>query len=171
VSKSCADLLSQTYAKTYGLPIGITRCGNFYGPGDLNFNRIVPDTIKSLFYNKKPIIRSDGTLIRDYIFIGDGAHAYMTLAQNLHRPEIKGQAFNFSTGNKLSVLEIVKKITHLYPSMIEPEILNEAKNEIPHQYLSSEKALKLLNWTPKYSLDEGLKITIEWYKEFLRNNG
>jgi CDP-glucose 4,6-dehydratase len=167
VSKSCADLISQSYFKTYGLPVGVTRCGNFYGPGDLNFNRIIPDTIRSLFLNKQPVIRSDGSLIRDYIFIKDGANAYLTLLENLDRKEIKGKAFNFSTGNKLSVLQLVKKISELFPSNLQPLILNEVKGEIKDQYLDSKKAKELLNWEPKYSLDESLRITIEWYKEFL----
>jgi len=169
VSKSCTDLISLSYHKTYGLPVAVTRCGNFYGPGDLNWNRIVPQTIRHLSLNQKPIIRSDGTYIRDYLFIEDGSDGNIRLAMNLHRPEIKGQAFNFSTANKLTVLELVKKIINLYPSHLEPVILNEAHGEIKHQYLSSEKARALLNWQPKHSIDEGLAKTIPWYKEFLQH--
>ncbi len=171
VSKSCTDLISLSYHKCYGLPVGITRCGNFYGPGDLNWNRIVPLTIKSHINNQKPLIRSDGTYIRDYIYVEDGADGNITLAENLHRPEIKGQAFNFSTANKLTVLELVKKITMLFPSTLEPVILNEAKGEIRNQYLSSEKAKRMLNWEAKHTADQGLAKTIAWYKEFFTKNG
>ncbi len=171
VSKSCTDLIALMYYKAYGLPVAITRCGNFYGPGDLNWNRIVPDTIRSLSYGKNPIIRSDGTYIRDYIFVEDGAHANITLAENLHRNEIKGQAFNFSTGNKITVLDMVQKITTLFPSNLEPVILNEAKGEIKNQYLSSEKAKAMLNWEAKHTVDEGLIKTIAWYKEFFVKHG
>ncbi|MSR86230.1 NAD-dependent epimerase/dehydratase family protein [Candidatus Woesearchaeota archaeon] len=171
VSKSCTDLISLSYHKAYGLPVGITRCGNFYGPGDLNWNRIVPDTIRSLYYGKNPVIRSDGTYIRDYVFVDDGAHANITLAENLHRPEIQGNAFNFSTGNKVSVLELVKKITTLFPSTLEPVILNQAKGEIKDQYLSSEKAKRMLNWEAQHTIDQGLVKTIAWYKEFLIKHG
>jgi len=171
VSKSCTDLISLSYHKAYGLPVAITRCGNFYGPGDLNWNRIVPQTIRHLHKNEQPIIRSDGTYIRDYIFVEDGADANITLAENLHRNEIKGQAFNFSTANKINVLEMVNKITKLFPSNLSPIILNEAKGEIKHQYLSSEKARHMLNWQAKHTIDEGLVKTIAWYKEFFAKHG
>ncbi len=169
VSKSCADLISQAYHKTYGLPVCITRCGNFYGPGDLNFNRIVPGTIKSIIYNEAPIIRSDGTYIRDYIYIKDAVDAYMALAEKMDNPGIKGNAFNFSYNNKLNVLEIVNTILRLMGSDLKPKILNEAKGEIRHQYLSSEKARTLLGWKPTYSIEEGLKETIEWYRNFFES--
>jgi CDP-glucose 4,6-dehydratase len=167
VSKSCADLIAQTYAKTYGLPVAITRCGNFYGGGDLNWNRIVPGTIRSILRGQRPIIRSNGQYIRDYFYVEDGAVAYMLLAERLSNPEIYGQAFNFSNENQLTVLQLVEKILVLMESDLKPEILNEATNEIIHQYLSAEKARKLLGWKPLFSLDEGLKNTITWYKEFL----
>jgi len=171
VSKSCADLIAQSYFKTYALPIGITRCGNIYGPGDLNWNRVIPGTIRALFYNQRPVIRSDGKYIRDYLYLKDAVSGYLTLAENLHRPEIKGQAFNLSTLNKLSVLDVVKLITRLMDSSLEPVVLNEVKNEIKEQYLSSEKALNLLNWKATYSIEEGLKETISWYKWFLTKYG
>lgn len=170
VSKSCADLLAQSYHKTYGIPVGITRCGNFYGGGDLNFNRIVPGTIKSILHNEAPVIRSDGTYIRDYIYIKDAVNAYMLLAENVDKPSVRGHAFNFSYNNKLNVLEIVNTIIRLMGSDLKPKILNEAKGEIKHQYLSSEKARAVLGWQPAYSIDEGLKETIEWYKEFFASH-
>ncbi|MBU2637746.1 MAG: GDP-mannose 4,6-dehydratase [Nanoarchaeota archaeon] len=166
VSKSCADLLAQSYHKTYGLPVGITRCGNFFGGGDLNFNRIVPGTIKSILHNEVPIIRSDGTYIRDYIYIKDAVNAYKLLAEHVGKPNIKGNAFNFSYNNKLNVLEIVNTIIRLMGSDLKPKILNDASGEIKHQYLSSEKARAVLGWEPTYSVEEGLQETIAWYREF-----
>ena len=169
VSKSCADLIAQTYAKTYKLPVAITRCGNFYGGGDLNWNRIVPGTIRSVLRGQRPIIRSDGQYIRDYFYVEDGAAAYMLLAERLSDPEIYGQAFNFSNEIQLTVLELVEKILLLMESNLKPNILNEATNEIIHQYLSAEKARKLLGWKSLFTLDEGLQKAIAWYKEFFIN--
>src|SRR5207253_3128620 len=138
VSKSCADLISHTYAKSYGLPVAITRCGNFYGPGDLNWNRIVPGTIRSVIRGQSPIIRSDGTYIRDYFYAEDGALANILLAQKLNgNPELRGQAFNFSNEAQITVLALVGRISALMDSKLEPEIRNEASNEIHHQYLSA----------------------------------
>lgn len=171
VSKSCTDLITQSFHKTYGLPAAITRCGNLYGPGDLNWNRIVPGTIQSLHFGKRPIIRSDGKFIRDYIFLEDASDGYLKIAENLHRNDVKGHAFNLSTLNKLSVLELVKLITVLYPSSVEPVILNEVKSEIKHQYLSSEKIKNILNWSPNHSVEQGLRKTIDWYKDFFIKYG
>ena len=168
VSKSCADLISRTYYVSYALPICITRCGNFYGGGDLNFNRIVPDTIRSALRDKQVTIRSDGSYIRDYFYVKDGVLAYLHLAEQMDRKEILGEAFNFSNELQITVLELVRKILVLMNKTdLEPIILNQAKNEIKHQYLSAEKARKLMNWHPIYSLEEGLKETIEWYNDFL----
>ena len=168
VSKSCADLIAQSYAHTYKLPVAIARCGNFYGGGDLNFNRIVPGTIRSILKGENPIIRSNGQFIRDYLYVEDGAIAYMLLAEQLAKnPDLIGQAFNFSLEIKLTVLELVEKILLLMKSELKPEILNQANNEITEQYLSSEKARKILNWKPVFSLDEGLEKTINWYRDFL----
>lgn len=170
VSKSCADLISYTYHKSYGLPVCITRCGNFYGGGDLNFNRIVPDTIRSALNDRPVTIRSDGSYIRDYFYVKDGVLAYLHLAEQMERFEILGEAFNFSNEIQVSVLEVVHKILQLMDKKhLEPKILNQAKNEIKHQYLSAEKARNLLDWTPTYSLEEGLTETIVWYKNFLVN--
>ncbi len=171
VSKSCADLIAQTYAVTYGMPVAITRCGNFYGGGDLNWNRIIPGTIRSILRGQRPVIRSDGKYIRDYFYVEDGAAAYMHLAEQLaSQPKLRGEAFNFSNQVQLTVIEIVAKITQLMDSDLEPMIYKEASNEIRHQYLSAEKAHTLLNWTPLFNLDEGLKRTIDWYRNFLRVN-
>lgn len=168
VSKSCADLICRTYYVSYGLPVCITRCGNFYGGGDLNFNRIVPDTIRSALRDKPVVIRSDGSFIRDYFYAKDGVLAYLHLAEQMDRREIWGEAFNFSNEVQITVVEMVRKILELMDkSHLEPIILNQAKNEIIHQYLSAEKARRLLNWKPEYSLDGSLKETIQWYSDFL----
>jgi len=168
VSKSCADLLAQAYAHTYRLPVAITRCGNFYGGGDLNWNRIVPGTIRSVIRGRRPVIRSDGQYVRDYFYIEDAAAACMTLAETLSaRPELRGEAFNFSNESQISVLDLVKRILSLMGSNLEPDIRNETTNEIRHQYLSAAKARRMLDWKPRFSLDEGLRRTIQWYQEFL----
>lgn len=168
VSKSCADLIAQAYAVTYDLPVAITRCGNLYGGGDLNWNRIVPGTIRSILRDQRPVIRSDGKFVRDYFYADDGAAANMLLAERLAAdPSLKGQAFNFSNETQVTVLELVQRILKSMDSNLEPEILNEAVNEIREQYLNAEKARHVLGWRPLFTLDEGLRATIEWYREFL----
>ena len=168
VSKSCSDLISTTYAHTYGLPVAVTRCGNFYGGGDLNWNRIVPGTIRSVIRGQRPVIRSDGLSVRDYFYVQDGAAAYMLLAEQLAgRPELRGEAFNFSNEIQVTVLGLVARILRAMGSTLEPDVHNEATNEIRHQYLSAEKARRMLDWSPLYTLDTGLAETIAWYKEFL----
>lgn len=168
VSKSCADLIAQAYASTYDLPVAITRCGNFYGGGDLNWNRIVPGTIRSILRGNRPIIRSDGKYIRDYFYVEDGAAAYMLLAEKLEEKEdLRGQAFNLSNEIHATTLEIVEMILRLMNSDHKPDILNEASNEIRHQYLNAVKARQILGWQPLFPLEEGLRRTIEWYKDFL----
>jgi CDP-glucose 4,6-dehydratase len=168
VSKSCSDLIAQTYAHSYGLPLAITRCGNFYGPGDMNWNRIVPGTIRSVVRGQRPVIRSDGNFIRDYFYVEDGAAAYMLLAQRLaENPELRGQAFNFSNEIQVTVLQLVEKMLALMGTDLKPDVRNEASNEIRNQYLSAEKARRVLHWGPSFTLDEGLARTIAWYQEFL----
>lgn len=168
VGKSCADLISYTYAKSYRSPVVITRCGNFYGGGDLNWNRIVPGTIRSALRGQRPIIRSDGTFIRDYFYVEDGAAVYMLLAEKLaENPNLRGEAFNFSNELQVTVLDLTRQLLEAMNSDLEPEVRNEASNEIKHQYLSAAKARKMLDWSPLYTLDEGLERTIEWYKSFL----
>lgn len=168
VSKSCADLIAQTYANTYSLPIAITRCGNFYGGGDLNWNRVVPGTIRSVLRGERPVIRSDGEFVRDYFYIEDGAAAYMLLAERLFSdPTLRGQAFNFSNESQVSVLELVDTILRKMKSQLRPEILNQASHEIRHQYLSAERARTVLQWRPHFTLDTGLDRTLDWYREFL----
>jgi CDP-glucose 4,6-dehydratase len=168
VSKSCADLISRAYFVSYGLPICITRCGNFFGPGDLNFNRIIPGTIRDVLAGRNPVIRSDGKFIRDYIFAKDGAAAYITLAEAMEGPrakEIVGEAFNFSYGLKLSVIEVANQVLTLMGAKnLKLDIRNEATNEIPVQSLDSAKAKRILGWKPQYGFEQGLKQTVEWYK-------
>lgn len=166
VSKACADLIAQAYYATYKLPLAITRCGNIYGGGDLNFNRIIPGTIRSLLFQERPLIRSDGKYIRDYIYIKDVITGYLLLAENLHRSDVQGQAFNFSTNNRLSVLDVVASLTALMKSSLQPDIQNTATGEIKAQYLSSEKAARVLGWKAHYLLEEGLQETIAWYTTF-----
>jgi len=169
VSKSCADLISQSYAKTFQMPIAITRCGNFYGGGDLNWNRVVPGTIRSVIRGQRPIIRSDGKYMRDYFYVEDGATAYMLLAELLtSKPELQGQAFNFSNENQISVIDLVNLILKKMGSELQPEIQDQATNEIRHQYLSSKRARTLLNWAPEFTLERGLERAIAWYREVLK---
>lgn len=170
VSKSCADLLAQSYAATYDLPVAITRCGNFYGGGDLNWNRVVPGTIRSVLRGERPVIRSDGEYVRDYFYVEDGAAAYMLLAERLTcNPDLRGQAFNFSNESQISVIDLVKLILQKMGSDLKPEIHNKVSNEIRHQYLSAERARRMLNWKPQFTLDEGLERTIAWYREALQS--
>ncbi len=167
VSKSCADLIAAAYHRTYRFPVCITRCGNFYGGGDLNFNRIIPGTIRAVLRNEKPVIRSDGSLIRDYIYILDAVEAYILLAERMAELPIHGQSFNFSNEIQLTVLELTNQILRLMGREdLAPVILDEAKNEIRHQYLSAAKARRVLGWKPGYSLEQGLGETIAWYQEF-----
>jgi CDP-glucose 4,6-dehydratase len=168
VSKSCSDLISQAYATTYGLPVTVTRCGNFYGGGDLNWNRIVPGTIRSVLRGQAPVLRSDGQFVRDYFYVEDGAAAYMLLAERLaQNPALGGESFNFSIEIQITVLELVERILKLMNSDLEPIVLNQASHEIRHQYLSAEKARRMLDWHPSFTLDEGLQRTIAWYTAFL----
>ncbi|MBZ0298016.1 MAG: GDP-mannose 4,6-dehydratase [Anaerolineae bacterium] len=167
VSKSCADLIGQTYAETYDMPVVVTRCGNFYGGGDLNWNRIIPGTIRSVLRGHRPVIRSDGQYIRDYFYVENGAAAYTLLAEKLAaNPDLRGHAFNFSNEIQVTVLELVQRILKLMDSDLEPEILNQATHEIRHQYLSADKARQMLDWEPLYTLDTSLERTIDWYRNF-----
>ncbi|MCG2717859.1 MAG: GDP-mannose 4,6-dehydratase [Nanoarchaeota archaeon] len=171
VSKSCADLLCRAYFETYKLSVCVTRCGNFYGGGDLNFNRIVPGTIRSVLNKERPVIRSDGALIRDYFYIEDAVEAYLLLAEKMEELGIQGEAFNFSNEIQVTVLELVEKILKIMKSDLKPKVLGEATNEIKHQYLSAKKARETLNWKPKYTLEEGLRRTTKWYEEFFSERG
>jgi len=167
VSKSCTDLLAQTYSYTYNLPIAIARCGNIYGGGDLNWSRIIPGTILSLLNNKRPVIRSNGKYIRDYIYIKDIVDAYINLAESITKKNIYGEAFNFSTESRMAVIEIVNKIRSIMDKEdLKPEILNLSLKEIPEQSLSAKKAHEILGWYSKYDLEKGISETVDWYKNY-----
>ena len=170
VSKSCADLLAKSYACTYDLPVTVTRCGNFYGGGDLNWNRIVPGTIRSVLRGQRPVIRSDGQYVRDYIYVEDAAVAYILLAERMaQEPALRGEAFNFSNEMRMTVLQLVRKLLAVMESDLQPDIRNEASNEIRDQYLSAAKARGMLGWRPVFSLEDGLERTVSWYRELLLN--
>ena len=172
VSKSCTDLIAQTYANTYDLPVVISRCGNFFGGGDLNWNRIIPGTIRSVLKGERPLIRSDGLSIRDYFYVEDGAIAYTVLAEKLAADRLlSGEAFNFSNELQLTVLDVVHAVLREVGADLEPEVLGEASNEIVHQYLSAEKARTTLDWSPQFSFADALSQKIQWYSEFLNNEG
>lgn len=171
-SKSCADILTRVYAHTYNLSTAVTRCANIYGAGDFNYSRIIPATIRSAIFNENPIIRSDGTPLRDYIFIDDVVNAYLVLAKNLYNAKIKpGEAFNFGSGKPISVISLVEEILAIAKKTdLEPEILSKRKikGEIDKQYLSSAKAGKILKWKCRFTLTQGLWKTYQWYSDYFR---
>ena len=167
-SKACADMLSHMYAVTFGMPVAITRCGNFFGGGDLNWNRIVPGTIRSVLRGERPVIRSDGSLIRDYFYIEDGAIATMELARaRRHRDELRGEAFNFSYEMPLDVLTFSRKILARMGSPLALDVRSEASHEIQRQWLTAAKARAVLGWSPRFTLDEGLDRSVAWYRNHL----
>lgn len=171
VSKSCADLISFSYFHTYGTPVAVTRCGNLFGGGDLNFNRLVPGTIRSALQGERPVIRSDGSYVRDYFYVRDAVHAYLSLAEAAPGEDVTGEAFNFGNETPVSVLELVDEILELTGrDDLSPRILDEARGEIHAQYLDCGKARQTLGWTPRHSLEEGLRETIAWYDDWLRRN-
>lgn len=171
VSKACADMLCQSYAVTYDLPVAITRCGNFFGGGDLNWNRIIPGTIRAIVRGDVPVIRSDGSLVRDYIYVEDAVSAYMTLSEKLFSTkELKGEAFNFSNETQKSVLELTNLILEIMESDLKPIIQGNNNGEIKSQYLDSTKAREKLAWKAEFGLEEGLRKAIDWYKELLEND-
>jgi CDP-glucose 4,6-dehydratase len=169
VSKSCTDLLAMTYAHTYGMPVTIARCGNIYGGGDLNWSRIVPGTIRSLWLGQRPIIRSNGQYTRDYIYVQDVVDAYLALAEHCEEQGVRGDAFNFSPQSRLTVLEITGAIQRLMnKGELDPVIQDNAKAEIRDQYLDATRAKERLGWSARYTLDEGLAETIAWYEHYLQ---
>lgn len=168
VSKSCTDLLSQTYATTYGLNVAVARCGNIYGGGDLNWSRIVPGTLRAALEGRAPLLRSDGTFRRDYIYVEDVVDAYLVLADAASQEGVRGEAFNFSSGLPLTVLEITRAtLASLGRSDLEPVIQNTAQAEIKDQHLDASKALRVLGWSPHHGLEKGLSTTAAWYRGFL----
>ncbi len=170
VSKSCADLIAQSFAHTYGQAIAVTRCSNLYGGGDLNWNRLIPGTIRSLLSGERPVIRSDGSFRRDYLYVADAVRGYLMLAERLTEPEVRGQPFNLGSGCPVSALDVVRTIVALsgHPEW-EPIILNEVKHEIQDEYLSPDKADGAIGWRPQYSLEAGLEEAMRWYRAYLRS--
>ncbi len=170
VSKSCADLISVAYHRTYGLPVVVARCGNIYGGGDLNWSRIVPGAVRSLYFGQRPEIRSDGTFIRDYVYVRDAVDAYLSMAEMADRDGVCGEAFNFGPQRPFTVLEVVERLSRLMGrDDLPPKILGTAKGEIREQYLCSDKARARLGWAPAWSLDDGLKETAAWYRAYLEH--
>ncbi len=170
-SKLCTDFLTRSYVVTYGLPATIARCGNIYGGGDLNWDRIVPGTIRWLLAGERPILRSDGKLTRDYVYVKEVVAAYEALAEHVHRPEVRGEAFNFSAGKPLSVLEIVAAVTRVMRSSLTPDIRDTAAGEIRDQYLDSSRAGRVLGWRATWTLDAALAETVNWYRDYLGARG
>lgn len=168
VSKACGDMLGQSYHATYGVPVTITRCGNFFGPGDRNWERIIPGTARSVLRGERPVLRSDGTMIRDYLYVVDGALAYLRLVEAMATtPGVVGEAFNFSTGEPKSVLEVVELVQRAAGTDLEPDIQDWAKAEIPEQHLSADKASRVLGWEPSVSLEQAIAETVDWYRQDL----
>ena len=164
VSKICTEFLVKSYNSNYGMPTGITRCANLYGPGDRNFSRIIPGTIRSILRGEEPVIRGNGENMRDYIYIDDATDGYVDFAQKVFEGELSGEVINLGTGQPFNVREVVEKIIRLSSTDTNYKIIgNELSKEIMHQYVDNEKAGKLLGWFPRYSLDEGLKRSIDWY--------
>ena len=165
-SKVCTDVLARSYATSFGLPVAVTRCANIYGPGDLNWNRLIPGTIRSVLEGSDPLIRSDGSLQRDYLYLGDAVEGYLTLAD--HLPDVSGEAFNFGTELPVSVLEVVQRIVAVSGvEGVHPRVLGVATNEIDRQSLASGKAATRLGWKAAVDLDEGLRASIDWYRRLL----
>ena len=168
VSKACADLITQTYHQRWGTPVAITRCGNFFGPGDMNWERLVPGTIRSLLRGERPIIRSNGALIRDYLYVVDGALAYLRLAEAMATdPSHLGEAYNFSTERPLSVLELVAYIQTAAGTNLVPDVRDTAGHEIDAQHLSARKAKTRLGWQPNHTVEDALIETVRWYASHL----
>ncbi|MCU0312001.1 MAG: GDP-mannose 4,6-dehydratase [Acidimicrobiales bacterium] len=164
-SKSCADLVSRSYALTYDLPVAIARCGNIFGGGDLNWSRIVPGTLRSLSRDEQPVLRSDGTFVRDYLHVDDVVDAYLTLAEAVTDPALRGEAFNFSDEAPRTVLEIYEATCAAFGAHVEPLVLDEAVGEIRDQYLDATKAREVLGWAPRTGLEDGLARTVGWYRD------
>jgi CDP-glucose 4,6-dehydratase len=166
-SKLCAETLVRSYARTFDLPVAIARCANIYGGGDLNWSRLVPGTVRSVLQGERPIVRSDGTLQRDYMHVDDAADAYLTLAENVGREDVRGEKFNFGWGHGYPVLTVVQEILNAASAPFEPVVLGQNKGEIKDQWLSSEKALRVLDWRPSVVLGEGISEAVDWYRGYL----
>ncbi len=166
-SKACVDIIARSFAHTYKTPVAVSRFANIYGPGDTNLSRIVPGTIVSVLRDEAPVIRSDGTPVREFVYVDDVARGYLLLAEKIG--EVTGEAFNFGAGEPVQMLDLVKRIIRLAGKNLEPRVMLQSKieREIDVQYLSADKAEARLDWRAEVSLDEGLRRTIEWYRAHL----
>ena len=170
-SKACADILAQSYHASFGLPVCTTRCGNLFGPGDLNWQRLVPGTVRSLLRDEPPLIRSDGTLVRDYLFVGDAVDGYLALVERMAgEPSLHGLPFNLSAEEPLSVFALVERLQSCAGTALEPHVLGTATHELQAQYLSAERARSLLGWEARTPLDDALRATIDWYRTYLEKS-
>ncbi len=169
VSKAATDMIARSYAVTYGLPVAVTRLANVYGGGDFNFSRIVPDTARALVRGDQPVIRSDGTPERDYIYAADAVDAYLAIAQSLDDPAMHGRAWNAGAGRPYSVKEIVSRLIAVSGRDVEPDIQGEGTphGEIDRQFLDSSRIRDELGWEPRWELDDGLSETWTWYERHL----
>jgi CDP-glucose 4,6-dehydratase len=165
-SKSCADLIARTYHTTYGLPVGVTRCANLYGPGDLNFSRIVPATAKAVIQHERPVIRSDGSPKRDYLYVKDAVEGYLALAEAVISGPAAGRAYNLGTGIPVTVLELVAAMIEAAGSDLTADVQGTASSEIQHQYLDPTRAREELGWEARTPLAQGLAESLTWYKGY-----
>jgi CDP-glucose 4,6-dehydratase len=166
-SKAAADLIARSYWHSYGLPVAVTRFANIYGGGDLNFSRLIPEAVSAAIQGRAPVLRSDGSPERDFLYVEDAAAAYLAIADNLHREDVRGEAFNAGGGTAHAVGEVVALIARLAGTGVQPEILGEGKpeGEIDRQYVDPAKLRETLGWSPAVGLEDGLGRTIEWYRE------
>lgn len=168
VSKACADLVAASYARSFGVPVAMVRCGNFLGPGDTNWDRLVPGTIRSLLTGRRPVIHADGRTMQDYFYVVDGALAYLRLAEALaERPELAGEAFQFSNERPVTVLEMVEMLQIGAGTHLDPDVRSGEGGETTHRYLSAAKAREVLGWQPRHTVEEAVILSVRWYREYL----
>jgi CDP-glucose 4,6-dehydratase len=165
VSKACTDMVARSFAATYGMPVAVTRLANVYGGGDLNWSRIVPDTCRALIAGDAPVIRSDGSPERDYLYVEDAVDAYLAIAASLDDESLRGRAWNAGWGSPLSVREMVDRLIAASGRDAAPEVRGSGTphGEIDRQYLDSTAIRQALGWAPRIELDDGLRRTFEWY--------
>jgi CDP-glucose 4,6-dehydratase len=166
VSKACADMIARSYADTYGLPIAVTRLANVYGGGDVNWSRLVPDVARALLRGERPVIRSDGTPERDYLYVEDAVEVYLAVAASLERPELRGRAWNAGWGRPIAVEELVRRLVEVSGRDLQPDVRGDGtpRGEIDRQFLDSTAIREELGWAPRVPLEEGLRRTWEWYE-------
>ncbi len=167
VSKAATDLIARSYWHTYGMPVAVTRFANLYGGGDRNFSRLIPETVTAVLDGRRPIIRSDGSLERDFLYVEDAVSSYLAIAEALADGQIRGEAFNAGWGRPHRVREVIDLICELGPGEVEPDYQGSGNpsGEIDRQYLDSTKIRERIGWQPKVGLREGIGRTLEWYGE------